>query len=108
MPPDTCSLELAQTPGRTICSSTTEITRLSASELARLVCRKQLSQVEIMDAYLRRVEQIDPLINAFASVEADRAMAAARQAEKDLMSQQTFEPLLGVPITIKSCIDVQG
>jgi amidase len=110
MPPDPCSLELARMPGRTaaVCSSTPEITRVPASELTRLVRRKQLSPVEIMDAYLHHVEQIDPLINAFASVEADRAMAAARQAEKDLMSQQTFQPLLGVPITIKSCIDVKG
>ena len=109
MPSDACSLELARTPGRTtaICSCTTEITRLPASELARLIRRKQLSPVEIMDAYLRRVEQIDPLIRAFASLEADRAMASARQAEKDLMCQQTFQPLLGIPITIKSCIDVQ-
>lgn len=92
----------------TVSSSITEITQLSASELARLVRRKQLSPVEIMEAYLRRVEQIDPLLKAFASVEADRAMAAARQAEKHSMSQQTFQPLLGVPITVKSCIDVQG
>jgi len=91
-----------------MCSCTTEITRLPALELAKLVRRKQLSPVEIMDAYLRRAEQLDPVIKAFASLEADHAMAAARQAEKDLMSRQTFQPLLGVPISIKSCIDVQG
>jgi amidase len=108
MLPDACSLELARTPGRATFSSATEITRLPASALARLVGRKQLSPVEIVDAYLRRVDQTGPLINAFASLEADRAMAAARQAEKRLMSQQAFPPLLGVPITIKSCIDVQG
>src|SRR3954454_13081510 len=110
MPPDSCSLELVRTPGGTAiaCPSTTEITRLSASELARLVRQKQLSPVEIMEADLRRVEQMDPLLKAFAFLEADRAMAAARQAEKDLMSAQTFQPLLGVPMTIKSCIDVQG
>ena len=108
--PTNASLELARMSVRTatVCSSTTEITRLPASELAKLIRRKQLSPVEIMEAHLRRVEQMDPLLNAFASLEADRAMAAARQAEKHLMSQQTFQPLLGVPITIKSCIDVQG
>ena len=110
MPPDPCLLELSRTPSRTatVCSSAAEITRLPASDLARLVRRKQLSPVEIMEAYLRRVEQMDPLLKAFASVEADRAMAAARKAEKHLMSQQTAQPLLGVPITIKSCIDVEG
>jgi Asp-tRNA(Asn)/Glu-tRNA(Gln) amidotransferase A subunit family amidase len=110
MPSDSCTLELAQTPGytATVSSSITEITRLSASELARLVHRKQLSPVEIMEAHLRRVEQMDPIIRAFSSVEAGRAMAAARQAEKQLMSQEIFQPLLGVPITIKSCIDVEG
>jgi Asp-tRNA(Asn)/Glu-tRNA(Gln) amidotransferase A subunit family amidase len=109
MPPDACSLELVRTPAHTLCSSITEITRFPASELARLIRRKALSPVEIMGAYLRRAEQLNPVINAFASLEADRAMAAARQAEKHLMSQQTLQqPLLGVPITIKSCIDVQG
>ena len=110
MPPDACSLELAHTPGRTasICSSIREITRLPASDLARLVRQKQLSPVEIMEAYLRRVEQMDPLLKAFASLEPDRAMDAARQAEKDLMCPETFQPLLGVPMTIKSCIDVRG
>ena len=110
MPPDSCSLELSQTPGSTVpgSSSITEITRLSASELASLIRRKQLSPVEIMEAYLRRAEQLNPVIKAFASLEADLAMAAARRAEKDLMSAQTFQPLLGVPLTIKSCIDVQG
>src|SRR5579864_3524382 len=108
MPPDACSLELARTPGHSLCSSVTEITRFPASELARLIRRKALSPVEVMGAYLRRAKQLNPVINAFASLEADRAMAAARQAEKHLMSQQTFQPLLGVPMTIKSCIDVQG
>src|SRR6185312_15691738 len=108
MPPDACSLELVRTHAHTLCSSIAEITRFSVSELARLIRRKALSPVEIMGAYLRRAEQLNPVINAFASLEADRAMAAARQAEKHLMSQQTFQPLLGVPITIKSCIDVQG
>jgi len=108
--PTNASSELARMSVRTatVCSSTTEITRLPASELAKLIRRKQFSPVEIVEAHLRRVEQMDPLLNAFASLEADRAMAAARQAEKHLMSQQTFQPLLGVPITIKSCIDVQG
>src|ERR1051326_4136328 len=85
--------ELVQTPGHAaaIGSSTTEITRLPASELARLVRRKQLSPVEIMDAYLRRVEQVNPVIKAFASLEADLAMAAARQAEKDRSEEHTSE-----------------
>lgn len=107
--PTNASLELARMSVRTatVSSSITEITRLPASELAKLIRRKQLSPVEIMEAHLRRVEEMDPLLKAFASMEADRAMAAARQAEKHLMSQETFQPLLGVPITIKSCIDVE-
>ena len=108
--PTNASLELARMSARTatVCTSITESTRLSASELAKLIRQKQLSPVEIIEAYLRRVEQIDPLLKAFASIEADHAMAAARLAEKHLMSQEIFRPLLGVPITIKSCIDVEG
>jgi len=84
-----------------------EITRLSASDLAGLFRRKQLSPVEVMDAYLRRTEQLNPIVNALTCVEAERAMSAAVQAETALMRQDELRPLLGVPITVKSCIDVQ-
>lgn len=84
------------------------ITSLPAATLARMVRQKQLSPVEVVSAFLNRIEELNPAINAFSHVDAERALAEARRAETALMHDDATGPLLGVPITIKSCIDVQG
>src|SRR5215472_11256157 len=85
-----------------------DLTSLSASNLARLVRQKQISPVELVAAHLQRIERFNPAINAFASVNAEQVMTEARRMETAVMSGETAKPLLGVPITIKSCIDVKG
>src|SRR5215472_7542561 len=89
-------------------SSSGSLTQLSATELARLIRQKQVSPVELVEAHLQRIQECNPRINAFACVNADQAKAEARRAEAEVMSSETARPLLGVPITIKSCIDVKG
>lgn len=84
------------------------ITDLPASAIAQLIRQKQLSPVEVMDAHLLRIEQLNPRINAFAHVDAERARTQAKRAEAALMREVEARPLLGVPVSIKSCIDVQG
>jgi len=85
-----------------------EIAGLSATELAANIRRKQISPVEVIDAYLQRIEQCNPSLNAFACIHAEGAREEARQAEANLMREDSSKPLLGVPLSIKSCIDVQG
>src|SRR5436309_7423614 len=87
---------------------TPAITSLSATELASLIRQKQLSPVEVVDSYLQRIEEVNPMVNAFACVNAGQARAQARQSELTMMQDDHSKPLLGVPVTIKSCIDVQG
>src|SRR5712691_12960864 len=82
-------------------------TKLSASEMARLVRQKQLSPVELVEAHLERIGQLNPKLNAFTCVRTEQARAEARRAEQAVMSGEA-KPLLGVPISIKSCIDVKG
>jgi Asp-tRNA(Asn)/Glu-tRNA(Gln) amidotransferase A subunit family amidase len=84
------------------------ITDLSASAIAQLILQKKLSPVEVMDAHLQRIEQLNPQINAFVYVDAEGARSHAKRAEAALMRGVESKPLLGVPISIKSCIDVQG
>jgi Asp-tRNA(Asn)/Glu-tRNA(Gln) amidotransferase A subunit family amidase len=84
------------------------VTSLSASEIASLVQRKELSPVEVVTAHLHRIEELNPSINAFVCVDAERALAEARLLEASATRPQGPLPLLGVPITIKSSIDVQG
>ncbi len=82
------------------------LTLLSASDIARLVNRKELSPVEVVEAYLSRIEKLNPKINAFSCIDYDGARVQARRAEKIASHGDELPPLLGVPITIKSCIDV--
>src|SRR5215471_17849972 len=89
-------------------SASGSLTQLSATELARLMRQKQISPVELVEAHLKRIQECNPRINAFACVNADQAKAEARRAEAEVMSGEAARPLLGVPITIKSCIDVKG
>ena len=51
----------------------------TATELARLVRDRALSAVEIVEAHLRRIEAVNPAINAVVALDADRALAAARE-----------------------------
>jgi len=83
------------------------VTSLSAAVLARLIRRKQLSPVEVTDAYLTQIERFNPAINAFSYVDAERARDAALEAEAAQMRGDLLGPLHGVPLTIKSCIDVK-
>jgi aspartyl-tRNA(Asn)/glutamyl-tRNA(Gln) amidotransferase subunit A len=74
---------------------------LPATQLAELIRTKQLSPVEVMRALLDRIAALEPKINAFAYLAADRAMDAARVAEAKLMSGNGIGRLHGLPVTIK-------
>jgi len=86
----------------------------SATELARLVRAKEISPVELVDAHLARIDALNPTLNAYVGLDADRARADARAAEGALMHPATqhsalsTQHLLGVPVSIKSAISVQG
>jgi aspartyl-tRNA(Asn)/glutamyl-tRNA(Gln) amidotransferase subunit A len=73
----------------------------TATKLAELIRTKQVSPVEVMAATLRRIEALEPQVNAFANLGADQAMAKAKQAETALMAGKTIGRLHGLPTTIK-------
>ena len=72
-----------------------------AYELAAQLREKKVSPVELTEHYLRRIEDLNPKLNAFLTVAGDQAMAAAKSAEKELMDGQDHGPLHGVPISVK-------
>ncbi len=86
----------------------TDLTLISALEIAARIQRKEVSPREIVRAHLERIERLNPRLNAFVSIDADRAFEAASAAEKALMEGRDLGPLGGVPVTIKSSIDVAG
>jgi Asp-tRNA(Asn)/Glu-tRNA(Gln) amidotransferase A subunit family amidase len=70
--------------------------------------RKQISPVEVATAHLERIERVQPKLNAFVHLDAESALARARGAEFALAQGEPLKPLTGIPLTIKSCIDVAG
>jgi len=85
-----------------------EIWQLSASELAQRIARRQLSSVEVVDAHLARIDEVNPALNALVRVLADEARAGAALADKKLTAGEAVGPLHGVPFTVKENIDMAG
>jgi len=81
---------------------------LSAVSMAEKICQKQLSPIELVDAHLARIEKLNPKLNAFVQVDADGARRQARAAEDAVTRGERVGPLHGVPISIKSSIEVKG
>src|SRR5437899_2209279 len=78
-----------------------KLTHLSAVELARLVRTKKASPVEVVEAHLAAIERINPAVNAFCTVAAEKALAWARAAERAVKKRAKLKPLHGVPVAIK-------
>ncbi len=76
--------------------------------MARLIAAKKLSPVELAGAHLAKIERLNPKLNAFVHVDQARVRRDAREAEAVVASGKPLGPLHGVPISIKSSIDVAG
>jgi aspartyl-tRNA(Asn)/glutamyl-tRNA(Gln) amidotransferase subunit A len=81
---------------------------LTAAEIAAAYREKSLSPVELVQGLLDRIAVHDKALNAFIRVDAESALQAARQAEKDILAGRSRGPLHGVPVGIKDIIDVAG
>ena len=78
------------------------------TELADAIRAKRLSPVEVLEAYLRRIERFDGELNSIVTLDADRAMDEARAVEKRLGRGEDVGPLAGVPFAVKDLEDVAG
>ncbi len=78
---------------------------MPAAEMAARIRRRALSPVEAVDAFLARIDARNPVINAYTTVIADQARAAAREAERAVTSGAPLGPLHGLPIAIKDLYD---
>lgn len=81
---------------------------LSAREIAAQVRRKEISPVEVAVVHLDRIERLNPKLNAFVDYKPEVVLAQARDAEKAILRGDDLGPLHGVPVSIKSSIDVAG
>jgi amidase len=79
---------------------------LPAHELARRMRSGEISAVDVVEAHLGRIAQVNPKLNAVVVLDADGALASARAADSERARGAPLGPLHGVPVTIKDWIDV--
>lgn len=89
-------------------AGTSALCDLSAHALRGLIGRRQISPVELMDACIARMEAINPAVNSLCATDFDRARAAAKLAETQVMRGDPLGPLHGLPLGVKDLQDTAG
>src|SRR5499425_3309070 len=79
----------------------TELTRLTAAEIAAAIRDGEVSAAEVTDAHLARIAEVDPRVRAFLHVAADQARAAATAVDQRRAAGGDLGPLAGVPLALK-------
>src|SRR5262249_60604717 len=86
-------------------SAMSDLTLLGIAEAGALMARGALTATQLTEAFLARIEAIDHKIASFVTLTADRARAAAAQADRDMNAGVRRGPLHGIPIGLK---DIYG
>ncbi|HEV8716129.1 MAG TPA: amidase [Candidatus Binatia bacterium] len=89
-------------------AKSTELIYTSATRLAQAIRKKKVSSEEVVNAYLQRIEAINPKLNAIVQLTADTARAQAREADESLAQGKIKGQLHGVPVTIKDLFETAG
>ncbi len=77
----------------------------SAVSMAQMIREKEISSVELVDAHLKRIQEVNPKLNAVVQIAGDAAMAEAGRADEALARGENKGPLHGVPMTLKDSLD---
>src|SRR5438128_3398712 len=83
-----------------------DLTLLSATQMAEKIRQRQVSPRELVEAHLQNIERLNPNLNAFIQVDAEGALRTARRAETTIEKGDALGPLYGVPLSIKGSIAV--
>jgi aspartyl-tRNA(Asn)/glutamyl-tRNA(Gln) amidotransferase subunit A len=86
---------------------TNKIIHMGATRIAELIAKREVSPVEVVQAHLDRIAEVNPKVNAIVTM-ADGALNAAKKAEAAIKSGAQLGPLHGVPFTVKDGIDTAG
>jgi amidase len=89
-------------------ATATELWCLSATDLAQAIRSKQTSSQEVIEAHLRRIEAVNPAVNAVTVVLGEQVLEAARAADRVVAAGGELPLLHGVPFTVKGNIDLVG
>jgi aspartyl-tRNA(Asn)/glutamyl-tRNA(Gln) amidotransferase subunit A len=85
-----------------------ELHYLTIREASNRISRKQLSPVELTQAILARIDQVEPKIHAFITLTREQALESARTAEADIMAGRYRGPLHGIPVAVKDTHYTKG
>ncbi|MFL6240979.1 MAG: Asp-tRNA(Asn)/Glu-tRNA(Gln) amidotransferase subunit GatA [Actinomycetes bacterium] len=85
-----------------------DLTRLTASELGRLVGAGDVSAVDVTQAHLDRINDVDDRVRAFLHVDTDGALATARRVDEQRDNGRSLGPLAGVPLAVKDVFATRG
>ena len=85
-----------------------DLCSLSATDLVRAYAKKQLSPVEVTRAVLRRIERLNPVLNAFCLLDSDSSLKEAKKSEQRWSSGSPQGLLDGVPVSIKDLLLTRG
>jgi len=89
-------------------ASATDLWRMSAGDLAAAIRSRQASSREVIEAHLRRIEAVNPRVNALTVVLGEEALEAAKAADRAVAGGGDLPPFHGVPFTVKANIDLIG
>ncbi|XP_053485494.1 fatty-acid amide hydrolase 2-B [Ictalurus furcatus] len=113
-----CALFVLVSPRRkaeTVPPVTEPLLLIPAVQLAEKIRRKQVSSVDVVQAYIDRIQQVNPLLNAVVKDRFSAALAEAAQADRLIEEETGGEealadrlPLLGVPLSVKESFFLQG
>ncbi len=85
-----------------------DLSFIPAHELARRIHRRELSPVDVVEACLRRIEAVNPKLNAFVCLRAEQALEEARGQAARLARGDDPGPLAGLPFGVKDLEDAAG
>lgn len=85
-----------------------EICRSTAIDLAARMKARELSPVEVMEAFIHRTEALEPQLHSFSLLTFETARQRAREAERRILAGDDLGPLAGVPVGVKDLLHMKG
>jgi amidase len=86
----------------------TDLTFVPAHQLAQMIRDRQVSAVEVLDAYLAQIAKHNSKLNAICTLDEENARTRAKQADEALARGEIWGALHGVPVTIKDIFETAG
>ncbi|MGE0579435.1 amidase family protein, partial [Reyranella sp.] len=86
----------------------TDLTTLGIADAGRMMARGELTSTALTEAFLARIAAIDGKLSSFITVTAERARAAAAQADTERSGGFTRGPLHGIPVALKDIYETEG